>query len=115
MNKLEKVTEFVNKHTDEQCGLDVANVQVYKKFGRIRICISAKRPTKEQIKDRRNKRIKTISGAIHGAKEDWRCQAEDLIEEIGKDPRAIGKGLDIEFKLVHLHDTAFHLLEKDSK
>lgn len=84
-------------------------------FGNIRICVCAKPPTAEQIKDRQNKRIKAIAGVTSGAKEDWKCQAENLIEEIGRDPRAMGEGLDIEFELVHLHSTVFHLLEKDSK
>ncbi len=106
MNKLEKVTEFVNKHTDEQCGLDIAYVDVFLNFGNITICVGAKKlPSKEG-----RKRIRVGLGSMNDSmKADWKCQAEDLIEELGKDPHAGYGGLGYKFELDHLHNTGFHL------
>lgn len=96
-DRIKKITIFAEKHTDEQCGLDVAHVHVFDYFGQykpITILVSAK--------DKRKHR---------GMSSEWRDQAEDLIKEIGGDPGAGYGGLGIKFELQAASDTHFQLRE----
>lgn len=104
MSKLDEITKFAEKHTDEQCGLDVAHVSVWDNFGVIKIIVSAK-PTKCPKQKQSNSK---------GMRQEWLMQAEDFIEEIGRDPRAGYGGLGIDFELSSASDRSFELIEKES-
>lgn len=104
MNKLDEITEFALNHTDEQCGLEVANVSVWDNFGIIRVCVSAKRASCTKSNQKQPNMI--------GMRQEWLEQAEDFIEEIGRDPRAGNGGLGVDFELSSVSDRSFELIER---
>ena len=98
-----KFVKFVMKHTDENCGLNVANVNINQIHDTISIIVTSKKP-------RRGFEIKKAPN-MKGMKEEWRGQAEDLILELDHDPNAGYGGFGIKFEIYHLADTWFEIRE----
>lgn len=88
------VKKLVNKHTDDQVGLDLVNVDVYDKHGKITISVV--------YKDRK----------VKGSKADWIDQGQDLAKELSHDP---GSGyelaLGIPFELESANNRSFIITE----
>lgn len=102
MNK--ELESFVMKHTDEQCGLDVAYVNIFEGYGATRIFVGHKKELIVQGQ-RQSK----------GMRNEWLSQAEDLIEELKRDPNAGYGGLGLEFELWHTTGTGFEIREKETE
>lgn len=106
---MDTIKKFVNEHTEEHCGLNVAQVQVFKEFDLIKIVITKKRKTSK--KHKRSFYTKKTSQGNKDIMKEWECQAKDLIKKIGADPGAGYGGLGLKFKLQWLSHSGFHLLE----
>lgn len=109
MDKLKEVTAFVEKHTDEQCGLEVADVHIHETpWESIQVIVTAKK----SLRERKDRVDKGISFKRHeGMKSEWRRQAYDLIDEIGGDPGAGLGGLRIKFELYTVSNSYFEIRE----
>ena len=107
-NKLKEITKFVENHTDEQCGLEVANVSVFDHFGTGPIIIieSAKK-----LLGRGEKR--KLKSPMKGMRTEWQEQAKDLIKELNGDPNAGYGGFGMIFELWTLSNRHFELREKE--
>lgn len=85
MHSLEELSElqkFVEKHTDEHCGLDVAIARVLQIDNVIKIYVGHI----QEVSDGKENRIMSKRHYSYDMKKEWEDQALSLIKELAIDP-----------------------------